>query len=481
MVDSQIYAKPLLVKRHGYPLWVPEPYGHSAIYRTKGVRIGDVGCITPEGAFQTLFNIRAPPDHPVNRRGVPEGFEQIHFDVDDIDCVPNFHPLNSTITSSFAGKRSLDVARSSPEALRTEDASGSQRYTWASTEGAILHLPKGASHIDTAKGKLKFREQAMCHAKNWYKFAFTCSDASNDSLYLITGCDKTRSWMIGAFSSDSDKPQTSIQLSPLAGIPEGQPSYSYLWWSANSAPSYCVGPFNDETIASNEDPKALAWDDAVFATDAPQGSNQCNFIRGYKIMLRRKVLRSLLGGPSSTLHGILSLIKNVAKRCIQRNTLSNDTTSYRDCWPFAFDKVSLIPDPSDSEDCHPSTLINNFLLKKYPNTKVAITHDDDWIDLINEKDRSWPTNNELLARLRRLHSFHYFQNVIFPVGKVIRLENGNKFLSDVDQQAYSPGRALLHWCTSSLGLSSHAGPKQREPGAPRMPEYANGSHGNLPK
>ncbi|KDQ31444.1 hypothetical protein PLEOSDRAFT_1036968, partial [Pleurotus ostreatus PC15] len=186
MADSQIYARQLLVKRHGYPLWIPEPYGHSPIYRTKGVRIGDVGYVTQDGGFETLFNIRASPNDPINRRGVPNGFQEVHLHVHDVVHLPNFHHSNSAVTSTSAKQRSLDAGFS---------------YVWSSTEGAILHLPKGASRITATKSI--FREQAMRHAKNWYKFAFECSDVANGSLYLITGCDKTSSWMVGAFSDCS--------------------------------------------------------------------------------------------------------------------------------------------------------------------------------------------------------------------------------------------------------------------------------------
>ena len=107
MADSQKYAKQLLVKFHGYPLWIPEPYERSAIYRTKGVRIGDVMWVTNDGAFWTLFNVRAPPDHPINRRGVPEALEQIHLDADDIVHLADFHSPNSAVTSTSAQQRSM--------------------------------------------------------------------------------------------------------------------------------------------------------------------------------------------------------------------------------------------------------------------------------------------------------------------------------------------------------------------------------------
>ncbi|KAG6881230.1 hypothetical protein C0993_002288, partial [Termitomyces sp. T159_Od127] len=110
-----VYARQLLPKRHGYPLWVPEPYGNSVSYRTKGVRIGDVGYVTEDGAFETLFNLRASPTDPINYRGVPEGFEQIRIPSEDIVHISNFHLPEGIVTSANTKKRAVNLELSVPE------------------------------------------------------------------------------------------------------------------------------------------------------------------------------------------------------------------------------------------------------------------------------------------------------------------------------------------------------------------------------
>ncbi|KDQ33861.1 hypothetical protein PLEOSDRAFT_1073982 [Pleurotus ostreatus PC15] len=195
MADSQTYARQLLVKRHGYPLWIPEPFGHSPIYRTKGVRIGDVGYVTQDGGFQTLFNIRAPKGHPINRRGVPEGFQQVPLDAQDISHV-HFHRPNSAVVSTFHEERAFSAGASAVEPQTNVGAGAAMEYTWSSTEGAVLHLPDGASRINIHAKQTHFQQQAAKHAEAWYRFAVTEGfNISNGSLYLITGCDKTKSWM----------------------------------------------------------------------------------------------------------------------------------------------------------------------------------------------------------------------------------------------------------------------------------------------
>ncbi|EEB95278.1 hypothetical protein MPER_05775, partial [Moniliophthora perniciosa FA553] len=78
--ESDVYARLLLPKRKGYPLWRPDVAASLPTeYQEKGVSIGDVGVITEEGGFQYFFNILLPADHPCN------GAERVP---------PDFVPLN---------------------------------------------------------------------------------------------------------------------------------------------------------------------------------------------------------------------------------------------------------------------------------------------------------------------------------------------------------------------------------------------------
>lgn len=56
-----------MTKNRGYPLWIPSPNMRlPACYRAFGVRIGDVGITTPEGAFLFFFNVFHEATHPIN-------------------------------------------------------------------------------------------------------------------------------------------------------------------------------------------------------------------------------------------------------------------------------------------------------------------------------------------------------------------------------------------------------------------------------
>jgi hypothetical protein len=65
---------------------MPEPNNNLPFaYRKKGVQIGDVGIIMPDGSFSFNFNICVSRDHPINPPTLPEEFVPIHPPIDPID------------------------------------------------------------------------------------------------------------------------------------------------------------------------------------------------------------------------------------------------------------------------------------------------------------------------------------------------------------------------------------------------------------
>ncbi|KAJ7821927.1 hypothetical protein B0H14DRAFT_2454884, partial [Mycena olivaceomarginata] len=76
--ESEIYCSQLLRQKRGFPLYDPEPRQTlPQEYQQSGVAIGDVGRITPNGAFDFFFNIYLPADHPINDNDVPENFSPL--------------------------------------------------------------------------------------------------------------------------------------------------------------------------------------------------------------------------------------------------------------------------------------------------------------------------------------------------------------------------------------------------------------------
>jgi hypothetical protein len=86
----------------------------------------------------------------------------------------------------------------------------------ATTEGALLVLPEGASRRDLRSRKALFRRCAMENALCWYRFANKQleRDIPNGSLVLVTGCDMTSSWGIASFADISSDMDVELKLYP---------------------------------------------------------------------------------------------------------------------------------------------------------------------------------------------------------------------------------------------------------------------------
>jgi len=71
----------------------------------------------------------------------------------------------------------------------------------SASNGAILILPEGGSSEDLRNTK-PFLDYATTHAMSWYQHVNNVlgENAPNGSLYVVTGCDKTRTWGACAFS-----------------------------------------------------------------------------------------------------------------------------------------------------------------------------------------------------------------------------------------------------------------------------------------
>jgi hypothetical protein len=81
-------------------LWIPESNQRLHLnYRRTGVRIGDVGIITNDGAFSFLFNICGlPHNDQVNPPVLPKHFAPISLPIEATD-IDNFTPFKFTNSS----------------------------------------------------------------------------------------------------------------------------------------------------------------------------------------------------------------------------------------------------------------------------------------------------------------------------------------------------------------------------------------------
>ncbi|KAJ7592860.1 hypothetical protein C8J56DRAFT_483929 [Mycena floridula] len=405
MSDSDLYAKLLFPRRRGYPLWTPEPnrqLPHE--YRSVGQRIGDVGVITPDGGFDFLFNICHQADHPIHVRGVPPNFVPINPDTLELDEIHPFHSPNTDITTQNIRKTDIQVGITGENIIAPGAAVGFEFHISSrSSEGAILMLPEGGSRVDL-RNKKSFYQIACQNAAAWYEYATETRGRiiSEDSLYLVTGCDKCTSWCVAAFSHPSRTVSSSLKLkaTSLGGI---QGALTYEW-------------DNTTSVAARSGPPELS-----------PLLNQCVFLRGFKISFRRrqfskvktritlieetklcKVLPKIVsdasesptwspqsslftGRHSSETHQPL---EEPASEDLESNSSSSPTSSSGE------DEVYLQEVPACLEGIHPLELINQYLLEKTDST-TAVTHDDVWTSVLDENDEWLPDFPDLIKRIEK--------------------------------------------------------------------------------
>ncbi|KAK0446196.1 hypothetical protein EV421DRAFT_257364 [Armillaria borealis] len=275
-----VYTKLLLRRCHGYPLWIPESDSNLPdVVRNKGVSIGDLGILTDDGGFDFLFNVCAEADDPVNRGHVPPQFQPLRIRSSHaIRKIPGFHCRNSSITSAHVSKTTI-IVEGSAEMTPFVTGGGKFEFSTSKAEAAILMLPDGGNRYDTRHRSL-FEKYAYENALSWYEyvnsFDHLAQSAPNGSLYLVTGCDKARSWMTAAATCPSKSHTISVKFA-IGAIMEGRIALHTSWSTPHVEADTRVCPDYPDPM--------------------PQQDNQCVFMRGITITVRENSLMQKVLGP----------------------------------------------------------------------------------------------------------------------------------------------------------------------------------------
>ncbi|KIL66405.1 hypothetical protein M378DRAFT_160860 [Amanita muscaria Koide BX008] len=218
-------------------------------YPRSGVNVGDVGFVRGNGTFDFLFNICPPHNDLINPPNLSDGFS---LETPDHSVTRHLEPLprntclfQSPITRTNSGE-----------------------YICEGSEGAVLELPEGAIE-DEAVYIRPFEKLAARHGVQWYEHAMTRNrKISNGSLYLITSFTKCAQWGIAVFDRKC-APGQGLKFDKKYSLPFGKLSAKYHWKGSRAFPTKLANPNQG---------------------DAP---NQCVFLRGYKIMIRRDIFDDL--------------------------------------------------------------------------------------------------------------------------------------------------------------------------------------------
>ncbi|KAJ7211629.1 hypothetical protein GGX14DRAFT_448918 [Mycena pura] len=417
MSDSRLYSRLLLPKGHGYPLFHPEPFDDLPVdSRRRGTEIGDVGVLTSDGSFDIIFNICRPAEDPLNRFGVPEGFEQIRLGAGDVAPREQFYRPGSDVSSTNVAKRRLDMAAGVDgnvqvssllaEVFSPLGVGAVVEVSTASSDAAtgILLLPDGGSRADLRRLQ-RFRNYAIKHARHWYAFVNGELErmVDNGDLYLVTGVDKCTSWSVAALETHGSAHGFSLKLKALQAA-TANASYSWEWEVANSFTR--SGPSRREGEES--------WTD-----------NQTVFLRGFKVAVRA----SIFGKSSQALSIVKSKPGDILSSRSFGASLSGRST--RSSSSSSFGSIS------DERKCckpyHPADAINAYLLESSPEAAASVIHDDEWASVLDENE-DLPSDEELIERICEKYDIQSTSDGVY-----LQYDNSTELLGGEYELLPSPG------------------------------------------
>ncbi|KAJ7751351.1 hypothetical protein B0H16DRAFT_829541 [Mycena metata] len=308
----------------------------------KGIEIGDVGRITPEGSFDFFFNIYLPADHPINNNDVPEEFDPLTL-YDSRDVYDRPYLAGSHVSSS-----SVQRLDEKPFYIQMS----------CSARGCV-GSPAWFTPPE-AREPRAVRTYAATHAESWFKYINGPRGRGLNSLYLVTGCEKAASWGLASFHSLRDEFQLSF--APITAANQYR-------WIENTAQTkfHDLSPIHD-----------APW-------------NQATFIQGLSISLGTRIWARL---PQTVqIHETNNLefpLGSAGGNSMSSALLSRVLAFFGGGaatdgnYARKHGNVVLSDLPPTSQILHPGELINNYIFEKSPHATVVMSHDDDWCNILGD-------------------------------------------------------------------------------------------------
>ncbi|PPQ73815.1 hypothetical protein CVT26_012156, partial [Gymnopilus dilepis] len=381
----QTYKRHMVPKGYGLPLWIPQCNIQLPVeYRKIGVRIGDVGIVTHEGAFDCLFNICLPQEDPINSL-VPDGF------------VPLDPPLNDRHHIMYFRAFSSDAYLTS-EGIQAEHAhpNGIDFVTSQEHDGSILTMPKGA-YVQRLANRNHFDEYIAKHASNWYKLANgpLRRGIKNGDLRIVLGCHKSTAWGIATFRQQGQEQGSEPQRLRFNVDPHNAGVRPFFWQNLNGATPVMskVGPEPGDN-------------DGLFGSQPEELLNQCLFMQTEVVSLGQDAWASVpqetTVTPESRIEGSATLrfTDSNPQRSGNRENTNPSTRSMenrgRQSAVILADRPQALSAAVDY-----SKLVNNFLLQGDNKKKVAVSNENDWMALLQKDEIGWLDPSEFIKRLRQ--------------------------------------------------------------------------------
>ncbi|KAF9011206.1 hypothetical protein BDQ17DRAFT_871896 [Cyathus striatus] len=375
--DCEIYVKKMFPLRHGYPIWLPQPDLNLPIeYRRKGVSIGDVGYITPSGAFEFLFNIWTLPRNAAD--GVMDGFHS--------DSPPE---LETSLRASHAPRDMISSI--SDIEWEVDGCTTDISYSFENEDsGAILFMPYGASEEDY-KYERNLKDFIAKNAETWYRATLQSGrDIDRHSLYLVTGCIKANSWGIATFRGTTSKRQSVLVIGESADPKDP----AYIWKKSVKISSARTGPRPDSAID--------------IESKLPDTENQCLFLRGFKISLSEEAWQDInvldvtlneRAEPPMDLDKTYGSTGGFKQRC-------NDGMAHELSLNLAQKSLTVSTSnfPPQQNLFHPLNLLNEMTLLQVSGARIAISHDNQWWAISGHNEGKGQNSNGIETIENRIQS-----------------------------------------------------------------------------
>ncbi|KAJ6453004.1 hypothetical protein C8R47DRAFT_262245 [Mycena vitilis] len=409
--DADLYVMLMLkvgvTRGKGYPMWCPSPNSAEQVpipHRKHGISLGDVGLVTPNGGFDFMFNIFAAKNDPLNGNGknVPDGFSPCSW---SHDKRKSSMPAGTTVSSP-----DIDVAVGALPMLHPSPF----HFKVRRPPGALCALPTGADIVEMANPD-ELQDYIGANAMSWYRYFSEVKGRTlgNGGVYVITGTTKADSWGLFAIDDVPGAQGTRPVFRPLESHP-----WTYHW----VAPG--LGFINVRGVHDEfQDEK-----------------NQAVFITGFTVSLGRKWFEYWGSPDGARLSRIEKAIRPMqvsqwvpfsargqggggrGRAIITSTGQSTEAASQNS--QVASSSNAAVPERSDHRDniprqshvevsyrteesgtdshtqvFHPADSIHEYIRTELPSCDIVITHDSQWMTILEDKDRNFPDSNVLLDRI----------------------------------------------------------------------------------
>ncbi|KAL0058047.1 hypothetical protein AAF712_015297, partial [Marasmius tenuissimus] len=459
---SERYESLLLRCKLGFPLWVPSPRctPDGEYYMPE---IGDVGVLSHGLPFNTLFNIAQPLSSLANKDGVPEGFDppcdlKLRWitikERKNPSQIPLFQPRGA-ILDQKSGLAIDGLSRCifsfyaftcCPLNSRLHPTRRVFTFDLSEEEGALLMLPCG-SILRNLESTARLEERARLQWRQWYDYANDQMNLGDGrALYLVTGVERCRTWAMAAW----DACQTCDRLGSIELTVDSNTG-ACSW---GFPPARCSMEVSDSPT-----------------TGISQSNQETVFIRGFRIdisdggvSLRPPGLSSRPakekdgndGNPSpggsgsqgpSPPSGDSSSDPSPSMHPSSHGSGrpgASESQFYPLDLPIGKSQIleleldMIFSGNEEDSITHPCKIINNFAFGLISKTKpalldagyAALSHDEDWISIVEDSDEDFPSNVEIVQRICSKFKFTIDADVIYTVS-----------MNDLDREVFERSKA----------------------------------------